>query len=139
MRVKELIVYLLHFDMDAEVLFNDGTGKLHSVTNDDKDIYLGNGEYDRAAKKVKLMPCIGNCKPVVSNKTPDFTFQEGDYVTITSPFCDSRFDLRGIVVMVAKDGDVFVLNKVTHVSNKFHWWDVKKITKEEYYGEETND
>lgn len=128
---KELIVYLLHFDMDAEVLFNDGTGKLHQITNDDKDLYLCNGEYDRAAKKVKLMPCIGNCKPVVSNKTPDFTFQEGDYVRITN---NGKLDLRGIVVMTEKDGDVFVLNKVIHTTHKYHWWDVKKITREEYYG-----
>ena len=139
MRVKELIVYLLHFDMDAEVLFNDGTGKLHSVTNDDKDIYLGNGEYDRAAKKVKLMPCIGNCKPVVSHKTPDFTFQEGDYVAVESHCNGSIYCFKGLVIQVCKDGDVFVRNKITDISNRYHWWDVKKITKEEYYGEETND
>ena len=44
MTVKELITYLLNFNMGAEIIFVDKDGIENHVTNNSRD-YLGEGKY----------------------------------------------------------------------------------------------
>lgn len=51
---KEIIMYLLHFDLDTEVTFLDDNGYVHSVTDDSRETYLGKGKYDKTPKEIRL-------------------------------------------------------------------------------------
>lgn len=44
MTVKELITYLLNFNMEAEIIFVDKDGIENHVTNNSQD-YIGGGKY----------------------------------------------------------------------------------------------
>ena len=51
---KEIITYLLNFDLDTEVTFLDDNGYVHGITDDSRETYLGNGGYNKTPKEIRL-------------------------------------------------------------------------------------
>ena len=54
MKKSELMHYLMHFDNDTEVVFLDDSGYIHGITDDSRDTYLGNSNWDKAPKHIRL-------------------------------------------------------------------------------------
>lgn len=55
MSVREVITYLLNFDMSSKVVFVDKDGSINEITDDNKSNYLGNGKYNHDTKEVRFV------------------------------------------------------------------------------------
>lgn len=136
MKVKDIITYLLNFNMGAEVVFIDQDNRSHRVTND-PHIYLGNGKVDTKAKEVKFLS-IENIKPKTIRD-----FKIGDYVKVVNETSDlyghvgvvnAISDRDGGTLMFAQPDTVLVMFKENGKSfgEQLSIHSILKITEKEY-------
>ena len=137
---KEIIHYLMHFDLDTEVVFVDKDGFVHSLTTDDRETYLGNGKYNKTPKDIKLQSAI--IKYRMDKKTNRTIlsctdFKQGEYVKLV----DGKYANKvGVVIGIPRcdggsvyympSGNVCVL--IGTGAEPIPASYLEKITKEEY-------
>ena len=143
MTAKEIITYLLNFDLDTEVVFLDSNAFVHSLTVDSRETYHGNNGYNKTPIDIKLQSAI--IKYQIGNDSdtnrytniPNNKFKNGEYVRIIN---GKHTDKVGVVfgiprsdggqVYNAPGGTVCVL--LGTFSDNIPACYLEKITKEEY-------
>lgn len=141
MTARDVIQYLLHFDLDTPVAFLDSDGYLHDVTDYSNENYLGNGKYNERPDSIVFQSVGRKRFRVIKDGHSNYTSQDfkdyNGYVRILNGKYAGKV-AHVIGIPVSEGGNVYYTfpNSVTvffdNGAETFSASSLDKITEEEY-------